>query len=74
MKDAMFWLLSAGSLHFQQAEPVAGKGRRDFRHAGTGGGPDERHDAKAVYVFGNDIAAVHPSLRQGYNTKSACLG
>ena len=49
----------AGSLHLQQAEPIAGKGCRDFHHAGIGGCPDERHDAEIIHVLGNDVAAVH---------------
>ena len=51
-------LLSAGSLHFQQAEPLEGKGHRDLHHAGTGGCPNERHDAEVTHVLGNDQAAV----------------
>lgn len=58
METAALRLLSAGSLHFQQAEPKAGKGRRVLHHAGTGGCPDERHDAEVIHVFGNDRAAV----------------
>src|ERR1017187_6364453 len=51
-------LLSAGSLHFQQAEPVAGQGRRDLHHAGTGGCPDKRHEAEVIHVLGDDRATV----------------
>ncbi len=59
METATLWLLSAGSPHLQQAEPIAGEGGRDFHHAGTGGCPDERHDAEVIHVLGNDIAVVH---------------
>ena len=59
METATLCLVSAGSLHLQQAEPIAGEGRRDFHYAGTGGCPDERHDAEVIHVLGNDIAAVH---------------
>ena len=52
-------LLSAGGLHFQQAEPVVGKGRGDLHHASTGGCPDKRHDAEVIHVLGNDVAAIH---------------
>ena len=50
METATLRLLSAGRLHFQQAEPIAGKGRRDLHHAGTGGCPDERHDAEIIHL------------------------
>ena len=53
------WLLSVGSLHLQQAEPIAGEGGRELHHAGAGGCPDERHDAEVIHVLGNDIPAVH---------------
>ena len=62
-KQPLLGLLSAGSLHFQQSEPIAGKGRWDFHHAGPGGCPDKRHDAEVVHVLGNDIAAVHFAVR-----------
>ena len=51
-------LLSAGSLHFQQAEPIAGKERRELHYASTGGCLDERHHAEVIYVLGSDRAAV----------------
>jgi hypothetical protein len=34
-------------LYFRQAEPLAGKGRRDHHHAGIGGCLNERHDAES---------------------------
>ena len=58
METATLRLPSAGNLHFQQAEPIAGKGRRDLHHAGAGGCPDERHDAEVIHALGNDRAAV----------------
>src|ERR1039457_2402165 len=42
METATRWLLSAGSLHLQQAQLIAGKGHRDLHHAGTGGWGDWR--------------------------------
>ena len=54
MEAATLRLLSAGSLHFQQTQPIAGKGRRDLHYAGTNGCPDERHDAAVIQVPRND--------------------
>src|ERR1035441_1218615 len=42
METATRWLLSAGSLHLQQAQLIAGKGHRDLHHAVTGGWGDWR--------------------------------
>jgi hypothetical protein len=42
METDTLWLVSAGSLHLQQAEPIAGKGRADLHRAGTGGWWDWR--------------------------------
>src|ERR1035441_5965194 len=58
METATLRLPSVGSLHFQPAEPIAGKGRRDLHHPCTGGCPDERPDAEVIHVLGNDRAAV----------------
>jgi hypothetical protein len=48
METATVRLLPAGCIHFQPAKPIAGEGRRDPRHAGTGGCPDERHDSDVI--------------------------
>jgi hypothetical protein len=53
METAALRLLSADSLRFEQAEPIAGKGGGNLHHAGTGGCPDERHDAEVIHVLGN---------------------
>ena len=57
METATLRLLSANRLHFEQAEPIADQGRRDLHRAGTGGCPDERHDAEVIRVLGNVEAA-----------------
>jgi hypothetical protein len=51
METATLRLMSAGRFQFQEAEPIAGKGRRDLHHAGTGGCPDKRHDAEVIHVL-----------------------
>jgi hypothetical protein len=53
METATLQVLSAGSLHFQQAELIAGEGRRDLHHAGSGGCSDERHDIVIIHVPGS---------------------
>ena len=48
MEIATIRLLPAGCIHVQPAKPIAGEGRRDPRHASTGGCPDERHDSDVI--------------------------
>ena len=51
MVTATLRLMSAGRFHFQEAELIACKGRRDLHHVGTGGCPDKRHDAEFIQVL-----------------------
>ena len=68
METATLPSLPTRRLHFEQAEPIAGKERRDLHHAGPGSFPDERHDTEVIHVLevhDNVIFPAPPKPRLG---------